>query len=93
MQALVTDSSDQEINVSLKDADIGTLYVIQHELLKNSAVDFAGVIVKHPLTDECWLRVRSSKSKPFKELQKATDAALKATAELKGAFDSKLGSK
>lgn len=93
MQAQVLDSSDHEINVSLLDTDIGTLYVIQHELLKNAAVDFAGVIVKHPLTNECWLRISSSKGTPLKELERATQLALKTTIEIKTTFDSKLGSK
>lgn len=87
------DSSDQEINISLSDTDIGTLYVVQHELLKNSSVDFAGVIVKHPLTNECWLRVSSSKGNPLKEIEKATAAALKATVDIKTAFNPKLRSK
>lgn len=93
MQAQVLDSTDREVNISLNAVDIGTLYVVQHELLKNSAVDFAGVIVKHPLTNECWLRVSSSKAKPLGELERAIVAAQKTASEIKIAFDSKLGSK
>ena len=93
MQVQVLDSSDKELNVSFSGADIGTLYVIQRELLKNSAVDFAGVIVKHPLTNECWLRVSTLKGTPIKEIEKAISSALKLTGEIKTVFDSKLGSK
>ena len=47
-------SSSDEINLSVKESDIGALYIIQHELLKNQDINFAGVMVKHPLTKECW---------------------------------------
>ena len=60
MEAQVLDSSSKEVNLSIKQADIGTLYIIQHELLKGSTIDFAGVIVKHPLTNEIWMRVNSA---------------------------------
>lgn len=73
----------------MKNADIGILYVIQHELLKQSNVDFAGVILKHPLTDEIWMKVNSS-TKPLGELKKATDSAIKISEEFKQLFNSKI---
>ncbi|HIE46950.1 MAG TPA: hypothetical protein EYP96_04275, partial [Nitrosopumilus sp.] len=60
MNAQIISSESKEISISMKNADIGILYVIQHELLKQSNVDFAGVILKHPLTDEIWMKVNSS---------------------------------
>ena len=63
MHAQVVSSAPKEINLSIKDTDVGILYIIQHELLKTSNVDFAGVIIKHPLTNECWMKV-NSKNKP-----------------------------
>lgn len=93
LQAQILDSSAKEINVSLRDIDIGTLYVIQHELLKSPSIDFAGVIVKHPLTSEYWLRVSSSKGSPMGEIERAIATALKTTEQIKTAFDSKIGSK
>ena len=53
----------------MTETDIGILYIIQHELLQDSNIDFAGVIVKHPLTNECWMRINSS-SKPLGEIKK-----------------------
>lgn len=73
----------------MKNADIGILYVIQHELLKQSNVDFAGVILKHPLTDEIWMKVNSS-TKPLGELKKAADSAIKTSEEFKQLFNSKI---
>lgn len=66
------------------------LYVVQHELLKEKNIDFAGLIVKHPLTNECWIRVNSSKGNPLKELVNATNSAIASVNELKKLFNSKI---
>lgn len=66
------------------------LYVVQHELLKEKNIDFAGLIVKHPLTNECWMRVNSSKGNPLKELVNATSSAIESVNELKKLFNSKI---
>ena len=90
MQAQVIHSSSNEVNISIKESDVATLYIIQHELLKDSAIDFAGVIIKHPLTNECWMRVNTSKSSPLKELTKASESAIKISGNLKKLFNSKI---
>ncbi|MCH8324768.1 MAG: hypothetical protein IH813_06690 [Thaumarchaeota archaeon] len=90
MQAQVINSSSKEVNLSIKESDVATLYIIQHELLKDSAIDFAGVIIKHPLTNECWMRVNTSKSSPLKEITKATESAIKISENLKKLFNSKI---
>jgi len=87
MHAQVVSSEPKEINISIKDTDVGILYIIQHELLKTSGVNFAGVIIKHPLTNECWMRINSS-SKPVQEIKKATETSLKTIGELKKLFNS-----
>ncbi len=90
MQAQVINSSSNEVKLSIKESDVATLYIIQHELLKDSAIDFAGVIVKHPLTNECWMRVNTSKSSPLKEITKASESAIKISENLKKLFNSKI---
>ena len=87
MHGQVVSSEPKEIKISMKDVDIGILYIIQHELLKTSSIDFAGVIVKHPLTNECWIQI-NSKSKPIPEIKNATETALKTANELKKLFNS-----
>ena len=57
------------------------MYLIQHELIKNASPDFAGVITRHPLTSELWMRV-DSKS-PIKDITKATSSAIAVAADLK----------
>jgi len=89
MNAQVISSEPKEISLSITETDIGILYLIQHELLKASTTDFAGVIVKHPLTNECWMRVNSS-SKPLGEIKKATDSAIKMGEEFKQLFHAKI---
>jgi DNA-directed RNA polymerase subunit L len=92
MHAQVVSSAPKEINISIKDTDVGILYIIQHELLKTSNIDFAGVIVKHPLTNECWMKV-SSKNKPTTELKNATQIAIKTVDGLKKLFNSTIKGK
>jgi DNA-directed RNA polymerase subunit L len=89
MNAQVISSEAKEISISITETDIGILYIIQHELLKASNVDFAGVIVKHPLTNECWMRINSS-TKPLTEVKKSTESAIKMADEFKELFNSTL---
>ena len=90
MDAQIMKSSPKEVSLSIKQSDIGTLYIVQHELLKEKNIDFAGLIIKHPLTNECWMRVNSTKSNPLKEISNATDVAIKSVNELKKLFNSKI---
>ncbi len=90
MDAQITESSQKEVNLSVKNSDIGMLYVVQHELLKEKNVDFAGLILKHPLTNECWIRVNASKGNPLKEIVNATNSAIESVNELKKLFNSKI---
>ena len=83
-------SSSKEVNLSIKESDIGTLYIVQHELLKEKDIDFAGLIIKHPLTNECWMRVNSTKINPLKEITNATESAIKSVEEIKKLFNSKI---
>jgi DNA-directed RNA polymerase subunit L len=71
----VINSDAKEASLQIKDADIGVLYIIQHELLKDKNTDFAGVIIKHPLTNEIWMRV-NSKSNPMNQISAAVDTAI-----------------
>ena len=90
MDAQVISSEAIEMTISITETDIGILYIIQHELLKASNVDFAGVIIKHPLTNECWMRINSS-TKPLSEVKKSTESSIKMAEEFKQLFISKLG--
>ncbi len=88
MKVKKLNSSSDEINLSVKESDIGALYIIQHELLKNQDINFAGVMVKHPLTKECWMRVSTNESEPVKAVTDAADVATKNIEELESLFKS-----
>lgn len=87
MNAEVLASSKSELSLSITQSDIGTLYIVQHELLRDPNTHFAGVIVKHPLTNECWMRV-ASKGSPAQGISKAADSAIKHTEDLEKLFNS-----
>lgn len=61
MHAEVLSIKDNELELKLEDEDISVMYIIQHELLKEKSVEFAGVILKHPLTREYFVRVTTKK--------------------------------
>ncbi len=83
-------ASSKEVSLSIKQSDIGTLYIVQHQLLKEKDIDFAGLIMKHPLTNEIWMRVNSTKGNPLKEITDATEEAIKSVKEIKKLFNSKI---
>ena len=89
MDAHIIALEPKMLNISIMNADIGILYIIQHELLKEPKISFAGVILKHPLTHEIWMRVNSS-TNSLEEMKKATDLAIKNAEEFKELFNSKL---
>ena len=89
MNIQVINSDKKEASLKIMDADIGALYIIQHELLKDKNTDFAGVIIKHPLTNEIWLRV-NSKSNPMSQISQAVDTAITEVTNLKKLINSKL---
>ena len=89
MNIQLIDSDKNEVNLAIKDADIGALYIIQHELLKDNNTDFAGVIIKHPLTNEIWMRI-NSKSNPLSQISAAADTAIAEVANLQKLINSKI---
>ena len=88
MEIQPMDLTKNEAKLSIKDGDIGVLYIIQHELLKLQDTEFAGVITRHPLTNEIWMRVNSTN--PLKNISKATNTAIESIHEIKQTFTSKL---
>ena len=82
MNIELVDSNSTEANVSIKDGDIGILYLIQHELLKNKDIDFAGVIMKHPSTNQIWMRVNSKKN-VISQISISADSAIATVNDLK----------
>jgi DNA-directed RNA polymerase subunit L len=86
MRAEVLSAKENELELKLQDEDISVMYIIQHELLKEKNVDFAGVILKHPLTREYFIRVVTRKRDPFEVIQEASAKASEVMKELSGAI-------
>jgi DNA-directed RNA polymerase subunit L len=82
----VLSAKENELELKLQDEDISVMYIIQHELLKEKSVEFAGVILKHPLTREYFIRVVTRKRDPFEVIQEASAKASEVMKELSGAI-------
>ena len=91
MDVQLENLAKNKVRLSIKDGDIGILYLIQHELIKNSNPEFAGVITRHPLTSELWMQVNSKS--PIKDISKATNSAITVAADLKKMLASQLKGK
>ncbi len=88
MDVQIRNLTKKEANLSITNGDIAVLYLTQYELLKSPSTEFAGVITRHPLTNELWMRVVSSN--PINDIVKATDAAISTTINLKKLITSKI---
>lgn len=75
MEASVVDFKDNEVDLIVKEEDIAIMYIVQHELLSNKKVDFAGVALKHPLTGEYEVRIVTESGNPLDALVESTKTA------------------
>jgi DNA-directed RNA polymerase subunit L len=75
MLAEIADLKDNEIELNIREEDISILYIVQHELLKEKSIDFAGVIQKHPLTNVYQMRVATKRKDPMEVIQNASAIA------------------
>lgn len=75
MDATVVDFKANEVHINVKEEDIAIMYIIQHELLENKKVDFAGITLKHPLTKDYELRLVTESGNPLDALMESTKSA------------------
>jgi DNA-directed RNA polymerase subunit L len=75
MEAVIVDSKENELSLNVKEEDIAVMYILQHELLANKKVGFAGIALKHPLTKEYDVRIVTESGNPFDALVESTKAA------------------
>ncbi len=90
MLAEVSDVKENEIEIKVSEEDISVLYVVQHELLKERSIDFAGVVQKHPLAKEYQLRVVTKRKDPMEVIQDASANASEYAKDLLGLVKSAL---
>ena len=84
MLAEITDFKDNELELKIREEDISVLYIVQHELLKEKSVDFAGVILQHPLIRDYKMRVATKRKDPMEVMQDAAASAADYSKELAG---------
>jgi DNA-directed RNA polymerase subunit L len=82
MLAEITDFKDNELELKINEEDISILHIIQHELLKEKSVDFAGVVLQHPLTKDFKMRVVTKRKSPMEVVQDASTSAVDYSKEL-----------
>jgi DNA-directed RNA polymerase subunit L len=75
MLAEIIDIKDNELELKLQEEDISIMYIIQYQLLKERHVEFAGVILKHPLIKDYILRVVTKKKDPIEAVHEASVSA------------------
>jgi len=75
MLAEITDIKENKIELKLQEEDISVMYIVQHELLKQRDVEFAGVMLKHPLIKDYILRVLTKKTDPIEAVRDASVSA------------------
>lgn len=82
MLAEITDFKDNELELKITEEDISILHIVQHELLKEKSVDFAGVVLQHPLTKDFKMRVVTKRKSPMEVVQDASTSAVDYSKEL-----------
>lgn len=75
MLAEIVELEDREVEIKLQDEDISVMYIVQHELLKDKNVEFAGVVLKHPLIEDYLVRLITKKKDPIDAFQYACGSA------------------
>jgi len=90
MEINIVNLKGEELELSIKNEDISILYILQHELLNDKDVKFAGFALKHPLTLEYNFKIIASE--PLDALLSAINKALSNTNELESIIRAKVGS-
>lgn len=89
MQAELENYKSNEVNLNVSE-DISILYIVQHELLNQKEVEFAGVVLKHQLKGDFSFRIVTKKSKPLDALHKALQSSTDNAAIVKEMIESEI---
>lgn len=89
MQAELENYKSNEVNLNVSE-DISILYIVQHELLNQKEVEFAGVVLKHQLKEDFSFRIVTKKSKPLDVLHKALQSSSDNAAKVKEMIESEI---
>ncbi|HEY7572170.1 MAG TPA: RpoL/Rpb11 RNA polymerase subunit family protein [Nitrososphaeraceae archaeon] len=92
MLAEIIQLRENELELKIEEEDISVMYIIQHELLKQTAVEFAGVMLKHPLIKDYMMRLLTNKKDPVEALSEATTIASEYVRKLAKTFSDVMNS-
>lgn len=82
MLAEVLDLKDDQAELKIQEEDISVMYIVQHELLNDKNIEFAGVVLKHPLLRDYILRIAARKKAPIETIHEATANAAEIVKEI-----------
>ncbi len=88
MEINIVNMKGEELELVIKDEDISVLYILQHELLNDKDVKFAGFALKHPLTLEYNFRIIAND--PFNTLLRVLNRSINNTNELENIIRAKV---
>jgi DNA-directed RNA polymerase subunit L len=89
MQGEIENYKSNEVNLNVSE-DISILYIVQHELLNQKEVEFAGVVLKHQLKEDFSFRIVTKKSKPLDILHKALQSSSDNASKIKEMIESEI---
>lgn len=89
MQAEIENYKPNEVNLNVSE-DISILYIVQHELLNQKEVEFAGVVLKHQLKEDFSFRIVTKKTKPLDVLHKALQFSSENALKVKEMIESEI---
>lgn len=90
MLAEVIENKDNILELKLRDEDISVMLIIQYELLNKQGIDFAGVMLKHPLIRDYVMRIVAKKEAPIEALKEASANAIRYIEALTSSLDTQL---
>lgn len=68
--------NNKDLEFKIMQEDISIMYIIQHNLLKNKDVNYAGVVLKHPLLKEYIFKITTTGNENvFNLVEKASELA------------------
>jgi DNA-directed RNA polymerase subunit L len=90
MLAEITHIKENEMELKLQEEDISIMYIIQYELLKERNIEFAGVMLKHPLVRDYIVWLLTKKIDPLEAIRNASLSASDYVEELESTIKTNL---
>jgi len=80
----IEEDDHRAIELKIKEEDISVMYIIQHEILKDKNIEFAGVVLKHALIRDYVMRIISKSGSSMSILHKSFESAMNSLEIIQG---------